>query len=99
LLEQECASLGIEIRSPRDHARRGGHVAVRMTSPDADVDALGQALVADKVVVSTRKPDSLRFGIHPLVTRHEDLWQAVQRLRRILETGHWRDPAFSNRSI
>ena len=91
LLEQECAGLGIEVSSPREHVRRGGHVAVRMTGPDGDVDALGQALVDDKVVVSTRKPDSLRFGIHPLVTRHEDLWQAVQRLRRILET-HRRRP-------
>jgi kynureninase len=99
LLEQECAGLGIEVSSPREHARRGGHVAVRMTGPDADVDALGQALVDAKVVVSTRKPDSLRFGIHPLVTRHEDLWQAVQRLRRILETGRWRDPRLAGRRI
>ena len=85
--------------SPRDHACRGGHVAVRMTSPDANVDALGQALVGDKVIVSTRKPDSLRFGIHPLTTRHAELWQAVQRLRRILETGKWREPAFSGPGI
>lgn len=99
LLEQECAGFGLEISSPREHARRGGHVAVRMTGQDADIDALGQALVADKVVVSTRKPDSLRFGIHPLATRHEDLWQAVQRLRRILETGRWRDPAFAGGGI
>jgi kynureninase len=99
LLEQECAGLGIEVGSPREHACRGGHVAVRLTVADADVDALGQTLVADKVVVSTRKPDSLRFGIHPLVTRHEELWQAVQRLRRILETGRWRDPGFSSRGI
>ncbi len=99
LLEQECSDLGIEIASPREHACRGGHVAVRMTGADAEVDALGQALVDDKVIVSTRKPDALRFGIHPLVTRHEDLWQAVQRLRRILETGRWRDPAFASRSI
>ncbi len=99
LLEQECEGLGIEISSPRDHACRGGHVAVRMTSPDANVDALGQALVGDKVIVSTRKPDSLRFGIHPLTTRHAELWQAVQRLRRILETGKWREPAFSGPGI
>ena len=99
LLEQECEGLGIDISSPREHACRGGHVAVRMTSPDANVDALGQALVHDKVVVSTRKPDSLRFGIHPLTTRHADLWQAVQRLRRILETGKWREPEFSGRGI
>ena len=49
--------------------------------------ALGQALIAAQVIVSTRKPDSLRFGIHPLTTRHADLWTAVQRLRGILLSG------------
>ena len=43
--------------------------------------------------------DSLRLGIHPLTTRHVDLWHAVQRLRRILETGKWREPAFSGPGI
>lgn len=94
LLDQECGALGIEVTSPRDHARRGGHVAVRMTGPDADVSALGQALVAAGVIVSTRKPDTLRFGIHPLTTRHAELWTAVQRLRVILESGSWLDPSF-----
>ena len=93
LLDRECAGLGIELSSPREHRRRGGHVAVRMTAPDADVDALGRALVAANVVVSTRKPDSLRFGVHPVTTTHVDLWEAVQRLRNILVSGRWREPA------
>ena len=60
---------------------------MRLTDVDADVAALGQALIAAQVIVSTRKPDSLRFGIHPLTTRHADLWTAVQRLRGILLSG------------
>lgn len=84
LLDQQCGSLGIEVSSPREHRRRGGHVAVRLTAPAADVDALGEALIAAGVIVSTRKPDALRFGIHPLTTTHVELWEAVQRLRKIL---------------
>lgn len=99
LLDEHCADAGIELASPRAHARRGGHVAVRMTAPDADVSALGQALVDAKVIVSTRKPDSLRFGIHPLTTSHLDLWHAVQRLRAILDAGSWRDPAFRSEKV
>jgi kynureninase len=87
LIDEQCAGLGIELASPRAHERRGGHVAVRLTDVDADVAALGQALIAAQVIVSTRKPDSLRFGIHPLTTRHADLWTAVQRLRAILLSG------------
>lgn len=99
LLDQQCAALGIEVMSPRDTARRGGHVAVRFAAPDADVSALGQALVAARVVVSTRRPDALRFGLHPLTTRHAELWHGVVRLREILETGRWRAPEFSGLTV
>ena len=99
LLEEQCGTLGIAVTSPRPHARRGGHVAVRMTQADANVNALGQALVAAGVVVSTRKPDALRFGVHPIATRHADLWHGVAHLRGILETGRWRAAAFAASTI
>jgi kynureninase len=93
LLDQECAGLGLEVSSPREHRNRGGHVAVRMTDPDADLENLGSALAAANVVASTRKPDSLRFGVHPITTSHVELWDAVQRLRDILASGRWRRSA------
>ncbi|MBL8381537.1 MAG: aminotransferase class V-fold PLP-dependent enzyme [Burkholderiales bacterium] len=95
LIDEQCAPLGVEVTSPRAHGRRGGHVALRMTAPDANVSALGQALVAAGVVVSTRKPDALRFGVHPIANTHAELWQAVARLRAILASGSWRDPRFA----
>ena len=88
LVDEQCAGLGVAIASPRAHALRGGHVTLRMAAPDRDVSALARALTAAKVMVSPREPDALRFGIHPLATRHADLWTAVQRLRRILEQDH-----------
>lgn len=98
VLDEQCAHLGVAVTSPRVHARRGGHVALRLTAADANVGALGQALVAGGVVVSTRKPDALRFGVHPIANTHAELWQAVARLRGILESGHWRDPRFAGES-
>jgi kynureninase len=81
--------------SPRDHAARGGHVALRF----AGAAALAQALVAHGVVVSSRKPDSLRFGVHALTTTHVDLWDAVQRLGELLRSGSWRDPRCAGEAV
>lgn len=94
LLEQECAGFGLEIQSPREHARRGGHVAVRFDA----ASALAQALVDRDVIVSSRA-DTLRFGIHPIVTQHLEVWQAVQRLRALLSDGAWREPRYQRQAV
>lgn len=91
LLDEQCAGLGIELASPREHARRGGHVAVRFDG----AAPLAQALAARGVVVSARKPDALRLAAHPLTTRHAELWDAVQVLRQLLISGEWREARFS----
>ena len=44
-----------------------------------------QALIQDGVVGDFRQPDILRFGFGPLITRYVDVWEAVQRLRRVME--------------
>ena len=85
------------LAGPREHARRGGHVALRFEA--GDVQPLGQALVAAGVVVSTRQPDALRLAPHPLTTLHAELWQAVQRIAVVLASGQWRDPRFQGTSI
>ncbi len=95
LIKDDPSCAPLELASPLEHRRRGGHVAFRFVA----AQPLAQALVAAGVVVSARKPDSLRFGIHPLVTRHVDLWHAVARLRDILTLGTWRDPRFSGAQV
>jgi kynureninase len=45
------------------------------------------------VVVSARRPDALRLAVHPLTTRHVDLWDAVERLCAVLDDGRWRELA------
>jgi kynureninase len=95
LLDTHCAGSGLQLASPRAHARRGGHVALRFDG----AGPLAQALVEDGVVVSARKPDALRFGVHPLTTTEDDLREAVARLARLLDSGRWRDPRFAGPAV
>jgi kynureninase len=94
-IERECAGLGLELASPREHARRGGHVAYRFDG----AGALAQALVEAGVVVSARKPDALRFAAHPLTATEAELGEAVARLRDILAGGRWREPRFAGPAV
>jgi kynureninase len=40
----------------------------------------------------------LRLGCAPLYLRHTDIWDAVETLREVLDTGLWRDPRYGRRS-
>lgn len=95
LIGQQCAPWPLTLQSPRIHAQRGGHVAWRFEH----AHALAQCLCAHGVVVSARKPDSLRFGVHPLTTSHVDLWHAVQVLLQILRAGLWQDLVHTGPSV
>lgn len=81
----------LELASPRLHGHRGGHLALRFE----DASALAQALVADGVVVSARKPDALRLAPHPLASCHADIGRALLTLQAILTDGRWRHPRFA----
>jgi kynureninase len=73
--------LGFGLASPRDPAARGGHVS--LSHPDAH--RLRHELTQADVIHDFRAPDRLRFGLAPASTRFVDVWDAVDRLRRIAE--------------
>lgn len=95
LLEAECGALGVEVTSPQDYERRGGHISFR--SPGAG--SVVEALIDRKVVSSFRKPDVIRFGISPLALRHMDMIEAIVRLKAILQGEVWRDPKYAKVSV
>lgn len=75
-------SFGYRIGTPREHARRGGHVAVE----HVDAAQIAQALRARGIVVDFRPPDVIRIAPVALYTRYEDLWRTVEALREIVAT-------------
>ncbi len=81
------APLGFELGSPRDASRRGSHVALR----HAEAWPICRALIerAD-VIPDFRGPDTIRLGVAPLYTRYVDVWDALDRLRGLVERGEQR---------
>jgi kynureninase len=94
LIEERCGGHGLELASPREAEQRGSHVSWRHENGFA----ITQALIARGVVGDFRAPDILRFGFAPLYLRFGDVADAVDRLRDILESGAWRNPAYARRS-
>lgn len=66
----------------------------------ADVSMLGlqQALIREGVVGDFRAPDVLRFGFAPLYVRYEDVWTAVQKLKRVMQEQLWEQPQYQQRT-
>ncbi len=94
LVEERCAQHALRLVTPRAHAQRGSQVCL---SRDDGAYAIMQALIARGVVGDYRAPDILRFGFTPLYLRFEDVWNAVEHLRQVLDTEEWRKPEFNRK--
>jgi kynureninase len=95
LVEARCAGHGLTLVTPRDDAQRGSQVC--LSHPHAAYPMV-QALIARGVVGDFRAPDILRFGFTPLYTRFTDVWDAVEHLHQVLESGQWREARFNQRA-
>jgi kynureninase len=93
LVTTRCAGFGLELVTPRSHDERGSQVSFAHSQGYA----IMQALIAESVIGDFRAPDILRFGFTPLYVRFVDVWDAVDRLQRILQTQAWAKPAFQRR--
>ena len=76
-------AFGFRLGTPRDAARRGGHVAVEHEGGPR----IARALKARGVVPDFRPPDVVRLAPIPLYTSYLDLWRLVAHLREVVETG------------
>jgi kynureninase len=80
--------LGFELASPRDPERRGAHVALRHD----EAWRISRAMIERaRVIPDFRGPDSIRLGVPPLYTRVVDVWDALDRVRALVERGEHRD--------
>ena len=82
LWEQELASLGFVLNSPRDVTQRGSHISLG----HVDGWRIDQALIHDKnVLPDFRKPDNIRIGIAPIYNSFVDIYEAVARMKQIVD--------------
>ncbi|CAN5846581.1 hypothetical protein BH18ACT7_BH18ACT7_16710 [soil metagenome] len=75
--------LGFRLASPREAERRGSHV----TLYHSDAWRICRALIDRRVVPDFRTPDRLRLGPAPLTTSYAEVWDGLDRLRRLVEDG------------
>lgn len=107
LVEERCQGHGLGLATPRSHAQRGSQVCLTrpegmgVDGKDSGAYAIMQALIARGVIGDFRKGDGgkhldiLRFGFTPLYVGFEDVWNAVEHLREVLESGEWRRAEFN----
>ena len=72
--------LGVTLGSPRDPARRGGHVAL----VHEHARTLTTQLADRNVIADFRAPDVIRIGLSPLTTRFADVHGGLHSLRQLL---------------
>ncbi len=95
LVGERCGGQGLSPVTPHDAPHRGSQVSYTLAEGGY---AIVQALIARGVVGDFRAPDILRFGFTPLTLRFVDVWDAVEHLQQVLDTGEWRDERFNRKA-
>jgi kynureninase len=81
LADHWLAPLGVEVVSPRDTARRGGHVTLRRPGFEQILEPLWDS----GVLPDYRRPDGIRIGPAPLSTGFTEVHHGLAKLRSLLE--------------
>jgi kynureninase len=92
LVARECPDL--ELASPTDANLRGSHVIFAHQEGYAIV----QALKARGVIGDFRAPHFVRLGIAPLYLSYAELWDAVGRLKQVMDAREWDQERFRVRA-
>ena len=91
LLDEQLAAApyGFTVGTPREAAKRGGHVAVERA---AGAQEICDALLARGVVPDFRPPNVIRICPSPLYGTYHEIWVTVQHLKAIIDHGEHRRP-------
>lgn len=82
LFDALLAPRGFTLGSPRQPERRGSHISIR--HPEGY--RINRAMIEKmNVLPDFRTPDNIRLGLSPLYTTFMDIWEAVQRICRIVD--------------
>lgn len=81
LFDDQLATRGFELATPRDPAKRGGHVS--LSHPDAY--RISRAMIEHGVIPDFRAPNVIRLGLSPLYTSFIHVWDATRRLAALMD--------------
>jgi kynureninase len=81
LADEHLASYDVTVRSPRDPARRGGHVTLHHPQMQQVVRTLWER----DVIPDYRDPGGLRIGLSPLSTSFDELERGIDAVHEVLE--------------
>ena len=95
LVEARCAGHGLTLVTPRAPAQRGSQASF---AHETGGYPIMQALIARGVIGDFRAPDLLRFGFTPLYSTFADVWDAVEHLKAVLDSGEWKQARFNQRA-
>lgn len=82
LVDDELSGLGFSLGNPREDERRGGHVCL----VHEEAVRICKSLKDYQVIPDYRAPDVIRLAPIALYTSYVEIWEAVQRLKRIMKT-------------
>jgi kynureninase len=82
LADTLLAPHGFTLGSPRTPDRRGSHISLR--HPEGY--RINRALIDEmNVIPDFREPDNIRLGLAPLYTTFGEVWECMDRMRRVVE--------------
>ncbi|RXT13489.1 kynureninase [Ammoniphilus sp. CFH 90114] len=80
LIELELSDYGFTIANPREGERRGGHVSLE----HEEAIRICKSLKENKIIPDFRAPNIIRLAPIALYTSFADVWEAVQRIKKIM---------------
>jgi kynureninase len=87
LVQEELEPLGFQLGTPLDPEKRGSHVSLR--HPEGY--RINRALIEEmSVLPDFREPDHIRLGVAPLYTSFLDVWEAIQRIKKVVDEARYR---------
>lgn len=87
LIENQLASYGFTVGTPRDKAKRGGHVALQ----HRDAVKINEVLKKKGVLPDFRYPDVIRLAPVALYTSFQEVWKVVDIIKTIMENGEYKE--------
>ena len=82
-VDSRLAGHGVRVLSPREDARRGGHVTIGHPR----FREITRVLWGEGVIPDFREPEGIRLGLSPLSTSFAEVAHAVERIEALLTQG------------